>query len=91
MKIPLNIYNNLMPDIEIQIACHPFYGNDSYRVISTFLKSIQKLSADNLEIGSNEVTMLCSRFGKVTKIKAIVDKDDNGFSYKMLEDGGLLL
>jgi hypothetical protein len=89
MKIPPNIYNNLMPDIEIQIACHPFYGNDSYRVISTFFNSIQDLSADNLEIGSNEVTMLCSRFGKVTKIKAIIDKDDNGFNYKILEDGAL--
>jgi hypothetical protein len=87
MKISFTIYD-LMPDIEIQIACHPFYGNDSYRVISTLFKSIQKLSADNLEIGSNEVTMLCSRFGKVTKIKAVVDKDDNRFSYKMLEDGG---
>jgi hypothetical protein len=88
MKIPFNI-SDLMPDIEIQIARHPFYGNDSYRVISTLFKSIQKLSADNLEIGSNEVTMLCSRFGKVTKIKAVVSKDDNRFSYKILEDGGL--
>jgi hypothetical protein len=33
--------------------------------------------------------MLCSRFCKVTKIKAIVNKDDNGFNYQILEDGGL--
>lgn len=89
MKIPRNIYNNLMGDIDIQIAYHPVYINDSARVVSTFRNSIQELSADNLEIGSNEVIMLCSRFGKVTKIKAIVNKDDNSFNYKMLEDGAL--